>query len=100
MKETIITVKMPVVASSIPKTKWWGDALITTFGNLQWKAIIVDNKFFLTSDVGTFLLNTKSFASGMMCDLNTWCNNYKQSFQSVLDAIVEGVDVLEQEIDV
>lgn len=35
-----------------------------------------------------------------MCDLNTWRNNYKQSFQSVLDAIVEGVDVIEQEIDV
>ena len=36
----------------------------------------------------------------MMCDLNTWRNNYKQCFQSVLDAIVDGVAVLEQEIDV
>ena len=99
MKETIVTIIMPPNATSIPNKTWWSNALIATFGNPKWKAIIANDKFALISDIGTFILDTKSFASGMMCDLNTWQTKYKAHFEKIVNAIVQGAQVNDYEID-
>ena len=97
MKETIVTVLMPQAAATIHQEKWWGDAIIATFGNPKWKPIIVHNVFALVSDIGTFILNTTSFASGMMCNLSEWQSNYKRSFEEVVKAITSDVQIRERE---
>ena len=100
MKATIVTVTMPLTALNIPQKQWWVDALIATFGNPMWKPIIANNVFTIASTAGTFILDTKNFASGMMCDLNTWHSVYKQGFQMVVNAITQGATISEQEINV
>ena len=100
MKETIVTVTMPPTAANIPQAKWWGDALIATFGNSKWKPIVANGVFALASDVGTFILDAKGFASGMMCDKAIWQNQYKQEFQTIVNAIAHPVSITEQEVNV
>ena len=100
MKETIVTVTMPPMATNIPQTKWQSDALIATFGKSKWKPIVADGVFALASDVGTFILDAKGFASRMMCDKALWQNDYKQGFQTIVNAIAQPVSITEQEVNV
>ena len=98
MRETIVTVIMPPNATSIPNKTWWSNVLIATFESPKWKAIIANDKFALISDIGTFILDTKSFASGMMCDLNTWQSKYKAELLTILGSMTPGITIKENEI--
>ena len=98
MKETIVIVRMPPAAKKISPNVWKKSALIATLGNPQWKPIFTKDEFVLTSDVGTFILSTTNFASGMMCSLNKWKRKYKKSFEDVVKSIalkaqIKGIEV-------
>ena len=100
MKETIVTVIMPTDAASISPNVWKKSAIIATLGNPKWKPIFTKDEFVLTSDVGTFILSTTNFASGMMCGLNEWERDYKRSFEEVVKSITAEARISETEVDV
>ncbi len=100
MKETIVNVIMPSKAAKIPQKKWWGDVYIATIGAPNWHPIVAQGVFALASQVGTFIVSNKSFASGMMCDLETWKSKYKSELLTILSSITSGIRIKEKEIDV
>ena len=100
MKETIVTVIMPAKAAKIPQKKWWGDVFIATIGAPNWRPIVSQGVFALVSQVGTFIVSNKSFASGMMCDLETWESTYKEELKTILGSMTPGIKIKEEEIEI
>ena len=100
MKETRVKVLMPSKAAKIPQKKWWGDVYIATMGTPNWHPIVAEGVFALASQVGTFIVSNKSFASGMMCDLATWQSKYKSELLTILSSMTSGIKIKEEEIEV
>ena len=100
MKETIVNVIMPSKAAKIPQKKWWGDVYIATIGAPNWHPIVAQGVFALASQVGTFIVSNKSFASGLMCDVATWRSKYKAELSTILSSITSGIRIKEKEIEI
>lgn len=97
MKETIVTV---LLTSSVAKksAKMWQNAVfVATCGTKKWRPIVADGIFTIASEIGSFNLSNRSFASGMMCDLKEW-KKYRADFEKIVKAIDPKARIIEKEI--
>ena len=100
MKETIVTVTMPPKAAKIPQKTWWIKVAAAARASSKWKPIIANKVFAIASRVGTFIVNNKSFALGMMCGLATWEKRYRPELETILKVISPEVDIAGAETEV
>lgn len=97
MKETIVTVQLqPTTAKKTAKV-WQSAAFAATCNTKKWTPIVADGIFTISSEVGSFNLNNRSFASGMMCDLKEW-KKYRTEFVKIAMAIDSKAVVVAKEV--
>lgn len=96
MKETIVTVLFPPTAANISAKAWQSAAFAATCNTKKWTPIVADGIFTISSEVGSFNLNNRSFASGMMCELKKW-KKYSAEFNNIVKAIAPKARIIETE---
>ena len=97
MKETIVTVLITSSAAKKSAKTWQNAAFAVMSGMTKWKHVVADGIFTIASEIGSFNLSNRSFASGMMCDLKEW-KKYRAEFEKIVKAIDPKARIIEKEI--
>ncbi len=97
MKETIVTVLLTSSTARKSAKVWQNAAFVAMCGAKKWKPIVADGIFTVASEIGSFNLSNRSFASGMMCSLKKW-RRYRAEFEKIVKAIDSKARIIEKEI--
>lgn len=97
MKETIITVMLTMPTARKSQKVWWDAVFAKVCVARKWRPIVADGIFTIASEVGSFNLNNRNFASVMTCDLEAW-REYRAEFKEIVKAIDSKAKIIETEI--